>query len=69
VKFWVTDGALTKYEFKVSGTVSYNGNDRDVDRDTTTEITDVGTTKVTVPDEARKVLAPKPAAAAAPAAN
>ena len=69
VKFWVTDGTLTKYEFKVSGTVSFNGNDRDIDRDTTVEITEVGTTKVTVPADAQKILAPKPAAAAAPAAN
>ncbi len=69
VKFWVTGGALTKYEFKVSGTVTYNGNDRAIDRDTTVEISNVGSTKVTVPDEALKILAPKPAAAAAPAAN
>jgi hypothetical protein len=69
VKFWVTDSALTKYEFKVSGTVSFNGNDRDIDRDTTVEISNVGSTKVTVPDDALKILAPKPAAAAAPAAN
>jgi len=71
VKFWITDGALTKYEFKVAGKVSFNGNDRDVDRDTTVEISEVGSTKVTVPDDALKVLAPKPAAApaAAPAAN
>jgi hypothetical protein len=67
VKFWITAGTLTKYEFKVSGTVSFNGNDRDIDRDTTVEITEVGTTKVTVPDDALKILAPKPAAA--PAAN
>jgi hypothetical protein len=62
VKFWITDGALTKFEFHVSGKMSFNGNDRDVDRDTTVEIKDVGTTKVTVPDEALKIIAPKPAA-------
>ena len=64
VKFWITDGALTKYEFKVAGKVSFNGNDRDIDRDTTVEISNVGSTKVTVPDEALKILAPKPADAA-----
>ena len=69
VKFWIKDGALVKYEFKVSGKVSFNGNDRDVDRDTTVEITDVGSTKVTVPDDAKKILSPKPAAADAPAAD
>lgn len=56
VKFWVKDGVLSKYEFKVQGTMSFNGNDRDIDRTTTTEISDVGTTKVTVPDEAKKKL-------------
>ncbi|MFO1497015.1 MAG: hypothetical protein U1G07_01235 [Verrucomicrobiota bacterium] len=54
VKFWVKDGALVKYEYKVKGTVSFNGNDRDVDRTTTVEITDVGSTKVTVPEQAKK---------------
>ena len=55
-KFWLKDGLLVKYELKVSGTVSFNGNDRDVDRTTTVEIKDVGTTKVEVPDEAKKKL-------------
>ncbi len=62
VKFWIADGALTKYEFKVAGKVSFNGNDRDIDRDTTVEISNVGVTKVTVPAEAFKILEPKPAA-------
>lgn len=56
VKFWVKDGQLTKYESKVQGTVSFNGNDREVDRTTTVEIKDVGTTKVEVPEEAKKKL-------------
>jgi hypothetical protein len=56
VKFWLKDGALTKYEFKVKGKVSFNGNDFDQDRTTTVEIKDVGTTKVEVPDEAKKKL-------------
>ena len=56
VKFWVKDGALTKYEFKVKGTISFNGNDRDVDRTTTVEIKDVGTTKIEIPDDAKKKL-------------
>lgn len=55
-KFWVKDGVLTKFQFKVSGTINRNGNDVDVDRTTTTEIKDVGTTKVTVPDEAKSKL-------------
>jgi hypothetical protein len=53
VKFWIKDGVLTKYQYKVQGTVTFNGEDRDVDRTTTVEIQDVGATKVTVPDEAK----------------
>jgi len=56
VKFWLKDGALIKYEFKVKGTVSWNGNDFDNDRTTTVEIKDVGTTKMEVPEEAKKKL-------------
>jgi len=56
VKFWLKDGALVKYEIKVSGKMSFNGNDRDVDRTMTTEIKDVGATKLEVPEEAKKKL-------------
>lgn len=56
VKFWLKDGALSKYEYKVKGTISFDGNDRDVDRATTVEIKEVGTTKVAVPEEAKKRL-------------
>jgi hypothetical protein len=56
VKVWVKDGLLAKYELKVKGTVSFNGNDRDVDRTTTVEIKDIGSTKVEVPAEATKKL-------------
>ncbi len=58
VKFWVKDGALSKYEFKVTGSVNFNGNDRDVERTTTVEIKDVGTTKIDLPDDAKKKLEP-----------
>jgi len=56
VKFWVKDGQLAKYEYKVSGTVSFGGEDRDVERTTTIEIKEVGTTKIEVPEEAKKKL-------------
>ena len=56
VKFWLKDGALAKYEYNVQGTVTVNGNDRDVNRKNAVEIKDVGTTKVTVPEEAAKKL-------------
>jgi hypothetical protein len=56
VTFWLADGKLVKYQTHVSGTVSFNGNDRDVDRTTTTEIKDVGATTIEVPDDAKKKL-------------
>lgn len=56
VKFWVKDGVLTKYELHVQGSMSFNGNSMDVDRTTTVEIKDVGTTKIAVPEEAQKKL-------------
>jgi hypothetical protein len=55
-KFWVKDGVLSKYEYKVTGSMNFNGNDIDVDRTTTTEIKDIGTTKVVVPEAAKKKL-------------
>jgi hypothetical protein len=56
VKFWVQDGLLAKYELKLQGTMNFNGEDRDVDRTTTVEIKDVGTTKLDVPEPAKKKL-------------
>jgi hypothetical protein len=56
VKFWIKDGVLTKYQFKVQGTINRNGEDMDIDRTTTVEIKDVGTTKVTVPEEAKNKM-------------
>jgi hypothetical protein len=56
VKFWLSNGKLAKYQFHVQGTVSFNGNDRDVDRTTTVEIKDVNSTKIEVPDDAKKKL-------------
>jgi hypothetical protein len=55
-KFWLKDGVLSKLEYKVSGSMNFNGNDIDVDRTTTTEIKEVGTTKVTIPEAAQKKL-------------
>jgi hypothetical protein len=56
VKFWVADGVLTKYSFSVQGHMSLNGNDIDIDSTTTTEIKDIGKTKVEVPDDAKKKI-------------
>jgi hypothetical protein len=57
VKFWIKDGVITKFETKVSGTMkNRDGDDMDVDRTTTVEIKDIGTTKITVPDEAKSKM-------------
>ncbi len=56
VKFWLKDGELVKYEFNVKGTINFNGNDIDQDRTSTVVIKEVGSTKVTVPDEAKKKI-------------
>jgi hypothetical protein len=57
VKFWLDNaGALSKYEYQVKGSWSFNGNEQEIDRTTTVEIKDVGSTKVSVPEEAKKKL-------------
>jgi len=56
VRFWLREGVLIKYQVQVLGTVSFNGTDRDVDRTTTVEIKDVGVTRVTVPEAAKKKM-------------
>ncbi|MFO1512749.1 MAG: hypothetical protein U1F83_07530 [Verrucomicrobiota bacterium] len=64
VKFWIKDGQLAKLQFKLTGKVDFNGNEIDVDRDTTVEVKDVGTTKIEVPEAAMKKLVPPPTPAA-----
>ena len=56
VKFWITDGVLTEYEYKVKGTVNSGGGDQDLSRDATAEIKYVGTTRVTMPNGAKSLL-------------
>ncbi len=56
IKFSIKDGSLSKIEIHVTGTVSFNGNDNDVDRTTTIEIKDVGTTKIDLPADAKAKL-------------
>ena len=53
VKFWIKDGALTKYEINVQGKVTAGEREKDVNRTTTIEIKDAGTTKLEVPAEAK----------------
>ena len=56
VKFWIKDGVISKYESKASGKREFQGEERDVERNTTVEIKDVGTTKISVPEDAKKKL-------------
>ena len=56
VRFWVEKGALVKYQYSVKGKMSFNNNEREIDRTTTVEFSDVGKTEVQVPDEAKKKL-------------
>jgi len=64
VKFWLKEGQLAKLQFKLTGKVDFNGNEIDVDRDTTVEIKEVGSTKVEAPEAAMKKLNPAPTPAA-----
>ena len=64
LKLTVKDGVLSKMEIHLTGTRTFNDQDMPVDQTTTLTIKDVGSTKLTVPDEAKKKLAE---AATAPA--
>ncbi len=56
VKYWLKDGALVKMQVQVSGTIAGRNGDRDMARTTTYEFKDVGSTKVEVPEDAKKKL-------------
>lgn len=58
VKFWLKDGRLAKYELKIEGKITAGADKKEVEisRTTTVEIKDVGTTKISLPDDATKRL-------------
>ena len=57
VKFWLKEGDLTKYEFNVQGKMTGRDDQEiTINRTTTVELKDVGTTKLTVPEDAKKKL-------------
>lgn len=57
VKFWIKDGDLTKYEYTVAGKITgRDDNEITINRTTTVEIKDVGKTKLSLSDEAKKKL-------------
>jgi hypothetical protein len=55
-KFWVKDGVLTKYEFRLASKMKFGDNEFPNDRTTTVEIKDVNKTKVEVSEAAKKKL-------------
>ncbi len=61
VKFWLKDGALSKFESHLQGTVAFGPDqeERDFEVTRTVEIKDVGTTKLEVPAEAKKIFETK----------
>jgi len=56
MSFQVKDGILNGYQYKVSGKITAGEDKREVDisRTVTVEIKDIGSTKVTLPEEAKK---------------
>lgn len=56
VQFWLKEGQVQKIRLRISATLNFDGEDRDMVRTTTWEIRDVGTTTVEVPAEAKKRL-------------
>jgi hypothetical protein len=56
IKFWIKDGALTKYELQVQGKVTAGDRQSDINRTTTVEIKGVGSTKLEVPAAAKEKL-------------
>jgi len=56
VKIWLKDGQIAKYETKVTGKIDIQGEEREMQRTTTTEIKDVGNTKIDLPEDAKKKL-------------
>ena len=56
LKVWLKEGKLAKVQVKVSATVTMQNEERDITRTTTYEFKNVGSTTVTVSDEAKKKL-------------
>jgi hypothetical protein len=53
IKYWLKDGALTKYEINVQGKVTSGDRESTINRTMKTEIKDVGATKLDIPEEAK----------------
>ena len=55
-KFWVKDGVLSKIEYNVQGKRTFNEQEVEVNRTTTIDIKNVGSTKIDLPSEAADLL-------------
>ncbi|HAM70269.1 MAG TPA: hypothetical protein DCM86_01325 [Verrucomicrobiales bacterium] len=58
VKFWIKEGSVERFQYHISGSMTFGATEVKLDRLTTVEIKDVGTTKLEVPDEVKRLLAP-----------
>jgi hypothetical protein len=57
IKVWANDGVATKVQFQMTGvTTGRDGTDREIDRTGTTELKDVGSTTIDVPDDVKAKL-------------
>jgi hypothetical protein len=56
VKFWIQNGAVSKYEVNIQGKVTAGDSESDVNRTTTVEIKDAGATKLDLPVEAKQKM-------------
>lgn len=53
LKVWIKDGLISQYEYTVQGTMSFGGNEREINRKVKVEIKDVGNTKFEMPAAAK----------------
>jgi hypothetical protein len=56
VKVWIKDGVIIKVESTIQGKLSFGQREIEINRTATTEIKDVGSTKIELPEEAKKRL-------------
>jgi hypothetical protein len=56
VRISLKDGLVSKFELRLQGTMTINGEDRDVNRTVTVEVRDVGKTNLEVPEAAKEKL-------------
>ena len=58
VKFWIKNGTLAKYEYSLQGKIIMTDHQQEfvINRTVTVEITKIGSTKIQVPDAAKKKL-------------